>query len=154
LGSTHAAALLVKARRAGWVYVGALVMTVIVAGCAFLLSFEALRDLAVLLGWPHDWRAWLFPLAIDVSIAQATFGLLAVTPLRRAGAARGSAVTGAGNGARPASAAAVRSNGNKLRAGRGGTNGDRTQPLPAVSAPRTLGDDTLAGASDARTDAV
>src|SRR6185312_5685766 len=30
-------------------------------------------------GWPAG-KAWLFPIAIDVSVAQATFGLLSLSP--------------------------------------------------------------------------
>src|SRR6516164_1273179 len=68
LGSTHSVALLVRARRVGFHYWCALAMTIALAGCAFVLSFDALRDLAVALGMPPD-RAWLWPVAIDVSIA-------------------------------------------------------------------------------------
>ena len=81
LGSTHSAGLSLKMRRFGLIYVLGLLMTISVAGCAFFLSFDALRGLAVMLGWPSG-RAWLFPVAIDVSIAQATFGLLSLGPAR------------------------------------------------------------------------
>ena len=81
VGSTHSAALSLRARRFALVYVLGLLMTISVAACAFLLSFDALRALAVMLGWPSG-RAWLFPIAIDVSIAQATFGLLSLGPTR------------------------------------------------------------------------
>jgi hypothetical protein len=79
LGSTHSVALSLRMRRFAPVYVLGLLMTVGVAACAFFLSFDALRALAVILGWPSG-RAWLFPVAIDVSIAQATFGLLSLAP--------------------------------------------------------------------------
>src|ERR1700737_2090878 len=69
LGSTHSVALLIKTRRLGVTYWCALMMTVALAGCAFVLSFDALRDLAVSLGF-HPGRAWLWPVAIDVSITQ------------------------------------------------------------------------------------
>ena len=52
------------------------------AGCAFVLSFDALRDLAVSLGF-HPARAWLWPVAIDVSIAQSTLALLTLAPAKR-----------------------------------------------------------------------
>src|ERR1700756_1073088 len=45
LGSTHSVALLIKMRRLGVTYWCALLMTVALAGCAFVLSFDALRDL-------------------------------------------------------------------------------------------------------------
>jgi len=78
LGSTHSVALLVKTRRVGLTYWCALAMTLTLAGCAFVLSFDALRDLAITLGMPGD-RAWLWPVAIDVSIAQSTLALLSLT---------------------------------------------------------------------------
>jgi Protein of unknown function (DUF2637) len=89
LGSTHSVALLVKARRVGFNYWCALAMTIALAGCAFVLSFDALRDLAVALGVRPD-RAWLWPVAIDVSIANSTLSLLSLSP-PRALAARGGA---------------------------------------------------------------
>jgi hypothetical protein len=79
LGSTHSVALSLRTRRFAVAYVAGLLMTIGIAACAFFLSFDALRALAVILGWPPD-RAWLFPVAIDVSIAQATFGLLSLAP--------------------------------------------------------------------------
>jgi Protein of unknown function (DUF2637) len=79
LGSTHSVALSLRTRRFAAAYVTGLLMTIGIAPCAFVLSFDALRALAVMLGWPPD-RAWLFPVAIDVSIAQATFGLLWLAP--------------------------------------------------------------------------
>jgi hypothetical protein len=83
LGSTHSVALLVKARRSGLAYWSALAMTLALAGCAFVLSFDALTALATSLGMAAD-RAWLWPCAIDLSIAQSTLALLALTaPTRR-----------------------------------------------------------------------
>ena len=55
----------------------ALMMTAFLALVAFVLSFEALRGLAVRSGIP-EMLAWLWPLIIDVSIAQATLTLLAL----------------------------------------------------------------------------
>jgi hypothetical protein len=83
LGSTHSVALLVRAHRLGWHYWCALAMTFALAGCAFVLSFDALRDLAVALGMPPG-RAWLWPVAIDVSIANSTLALLSLAPPRAA----------------------------------------------------------------------
>lgn len=83
LGATHSVALLVKTRRIGFIYWCALAMTVALAGCAFVLSFDALRDLAVALGMPAS-RAWLWPVAIDVSIANSTLSLLSLAPPRTA----------------------------------------------------------------------
>lgn len=81
LGATHSVALLVRTRRAGFIYWCALVMTLALAACAFVLSFDALRDLAVALGMPAS-RAWLWPVAIDVSIANSTLSLLSLSPPR------------------------------------------------------------------------
>jgi hypothetical protein len=53
-------------------------MTLALAACAFVLSFDALRSLAVTLGLP-DSIAWLWPCAIDVAIAQATLCLLSLS---------------------------------------------------------------------------
>jgi Protein of unknown function (DUF2637) len=83
LGSTHSVALLVRAHRVGLHYWCALAMTFALAGCAFVLSFDALRDLAGALGMPPD-RAWLWPVAIDVSIANSTLALLSLAPARAA----------------------------------------------------------------------
>ena len=83
LGSTHSVALLVRAHRVGAHYWCALAMTFALAGCAFVLSFDALRDLAITLGMPPD-RAWLWPVAIDVSIANSTSALLSLAPPRAA----------------------------------------------------------------------
>jgi hypothetical protein len=55
-----------------------LLMTLVLASCAFVLSFDALRSLAVTLGLPAS-IAWLWPCAIDVAIAQATLCLLSLS---------------------------------------------------------------------------
>jgi hypothetical protein len=55
----------------------ALTSTGLLAVFAFVLSFEALRDLAVRSGIPET-LAWMWPVIVDVSIAQATLALLAL----------------------------------------------------------------------------
>ena len=60
-------------------------MTLALAACAFVLSFDALRSLAITLGLPVS-IAWLWPCAIDVAIAQATLCLLSLS--RRGGTTR------------------------------------------------------------------
>jgi hypothetical protein len=77
LASTHSVALLVRTRAGGLTYWCALLMTLALALCAFVLSFDALRSLAVTLGLPST-IAWLWPCAIDVAIAQATLCLLSL----------------------------------------------------------------------------
>jgi hypothetical protein len=54
-----------------------LLMTLTLASCAFVLSFDALRSLAVTLGLPST-IAWLWPCAIDLAIGQATMCLLSL----------------------------------------------------------------------------
>lgn len=82
LAATHSVALLVRTRAGGVVYWFALVMTVALAACAFVLSFDALRALAITLGLAPS-IAWLWPCAIDTAIAQATLCLLSLS--RRVG---------------------------------------------------------------------
>jgi hypothetical protein len=78
LAATHSVAVLVRTRAGGFTYWCALLMTLALASCAFVLSFDALRSLAVTLGLP-DSIAWLWPCAIDVAIAQATLCLLSLS---------------------------------------------------------------------------
>ena len=81
LAATHSVGLLVRTRNSGPIYWSALAMTVGLAGCAFALSFDALWELAVSAGVRKE-IAWLWPLSIDVSIAQATLALLSLTRRR------------------------------------------------------------------------
>jgi len=78
LAATHSVAVLVRTRAGGVTYWCALMMTLALASCAFVLSFDALRSLAVTLGLPEA-IAWLWPCAIDVAIAQATLCLLSLS---------------------------------------------------------------------------
>lgn len=83
LAATHSVGLLVRTRSSGPIYWAALAMTVGLAGCAFALSFDSLWELAVNAGVRRG-IAWLWPLSIDVSIAQATLALLSLTRRRTA----------------------------------------------------------------------
>ena len=79
LAGIHGPGALARASRgAGCAYWAAMVMTVLLAGGAFALSFDALRALAVTAGIRSD-LAWIWPLIIDLSIAQATLALLALS---------------------------------------------------------------------------
>lgn len=78
LAATHSIAVLVRTRAGGLTYWCALLMTLALATCAFVLSFDALRSLAITLGFPEA-IAWLWPCAIDVAIAQATLCLLSLS---------------------------------------------------------------------------
>jgi hypothetical protein len=76
--SIEGLSLLVRSgRRSKVTFRLALTSTGLLAIFAFVLSFEALRDLAVRSGIP-DVLAWMWPVIIDVSIAQATLALLAL----------------------------------------------------------------------------
>lgn len=83
LAATHSVGLLVRTRSTGPIYWAALAMTIGLAGCAFALSFDALWELAVNAGVRRS-IAWLWPLSIDVSIAQSTLALLSLTRRRMA----------------------------------------------------------------------
>jgi len=89
LASTEGVSLLLRTRRRGtathWC---ALAMTVLLAMCAFVLSFDALRDLAIRSGIPAQ-LAWLWPIAVDVTIAQSTVALLSLSRTPAAGSAKG-----------------------------------------------------------------
>jgi hypothetical protein len=54
LAATHSVAVLVRTEAGGFTYWCALLMTVALASCAFVLSFDALRSLAVTLGLPSS----------------------------------------------------------------------------------------------------
>jgi hypothetical protein len=108
LGSTHSVALLVQARRVGVPYWCALMMTFTLAGCAFVLSFDALRGLAVAVGMAPG-RAWLWPVAIDASIANSTVALLSFSSPRTSRRTPSSIKAKADSRKTPATAAAVAS---------------------------------------------
>lgn len=79
LASTEGVAMLVRARRgSSAAYWCALSMTGLLAVCAFVLSFNALQDLAARAGIDHR-LAWLWPIAVDASIAQCTVALLSLS---------------------------------------------------------------------------
>jgi hypothetical protein len=165
LGSTHSVALLVRTRRVGFMYWCALAMTIALAGCAFVLSFDALRDLAAALGMSPD-RAWLWPVAIDVSIANSTLSLLSLAPpraaldpadrpagVRRHKATRKAPRPLAGDRGAGADAVSAPSAGRRsTQLAYGGQPGDgprRAGPLPVSPAASEPCEPTLAAVSDA-----
>lgn len=85
LASVHGIAVLAKTTSSGRVYRAAVTATTALALGAFLLSFVALRDLAILAHIPAP-LAFVLPLVIDLAIAVATLALVAVgdKPTRRA----------------------------------------------------------------------
>ncbi|SIG37685.1 Protein of uncharacterised function (DUF2637) [Mycobacteroides abscessus subsp. abscessus] len=84
LASVHGIAVLAKTSASGRVYRAAVAATTGLALGAFLLSFVALRDLAVLAHIPRP-LAFVLPLVIDLAIGVATLALVAVgdKPTRR-----------------------------------------------------------------------
>lgn len=84
LASVHGIAVLAKTSASGRVYRAAVAATTGLALGAFLLSFVALRDLAVLAHIPAP-LAFVLPLVIDLAIGVATLALVAVgdKPTRR-----------------------------------------------------------------------
>jgi hypothetical protein len=81
LAATHSVGLLVRTRSTGPIYAAAVVVTVGLSGCAFALSFDALWELAIRAGVRRG-IAWLWPLSVDMSIAQATIALLSLNRRR------------------------------------------------------------------------
>ncbi|SKU64862.1 Protein of uncharacterised function (DUF2637) [Mycobacteroides abscessus subsp. massiliense] len=72
-------ALLVRAGASGVVYRTAVTVTAVIAGGAFVVSFETLRDFVRAWGaLPAPWLAWLFPALLDLLMATATFVLVAL----------------------------------------------------------------------------
>mgnify|MGYP005810677509 CR=1 FL=1 len=81
LGSTEGLSLLIKVhRRPNLTFWAAFVMTLLLGAGAFRLSFDALCSLAIRCGIRPS-LAWLWPLIIDVTTAQATVALVALTRL-------------------------------------------------------------------------
>ena len=68
-----------------------LALTVGVAACAFAMSFFSLRDLMVMVGMSIA-TAWLWPIAVDLSLICSTLALLSLTsPQNEAGGRAGAA---------------------------------------------------------------
>lgn len=91
--SVHGLAVLAKATASGGVYRAAVTATGALAVCAFVLSFVALRDLAMIAGI-RPWLAPVLPLVIDLAIGVATLALAAIgekPAVRRRNASRGAA---------------------------------------------------------------
>jgi hypothetical protein len=78
LVQTHAVFKLIKARRFGWAFFISLVVTVLIAAGAFVLSYESIRVLVIRLGTSPD-LAGLWPAIIDLSIVGCTVALYALT---------------------------------------------------------------------------
>ncbi|WP_375486236.1 DUF2637 domain-containing protein [uncultured Mycobacterium sp.] len=154
LGSTHSVALLVRTRPLGFAYWCALAMTVMLAGCAFVLSFDALRDLAVMLGM-RPGRAWLWPCAIDVSIAQSTLALLSLTPPSRAcSASRPGVYSGAGTSGETHTSGQPGGAPGRVAVQRDGVPDDNAAASPAPHASTANGEPALSAVPDAADESV
>ncbi|MGY4101233.1 DUF2637 domain-containing protein [Nocardia sp. R16R-3T] len=78
LAAVHGVSVLARAHAgARSTHLIATAMTALIATGAFWLSFTALRSLAITAGVPHG-EAWLWPMIIEGSMAQATVALLAL----------------------------------------------------------------------------
>ncbi|QJD50481.1 membrane protein [Mycobacterium phage Chris] len=84
LGATHGVHALVQSRIVGGAYRIALAITVLVACAAFVLSFAALRELAIEWAGIAPAIAWLVPVVVDLSITGSTVALLALSSAERA----------------------------------------------------------------------
>jgi hypothetical protein len=109
LAAVHGIAVLVKANATGAVYRTAVAATAALAGGAFVMSFVALRDLAVLAGTPPALAA-IMPIVIDLAVAVSTIALVAVgdKPARRTRTATPTATRTAPPNAAPVSVSATR----------------------------------------------
>jgi hypothetical protein len=150
LAATHSIAVLVRTRAGGLTYWCALLMTLALASCAFVLSFDALRSLAVTLGLPAA-IAWLWPCAIDLAIAQATLCLLSLSRRADTDRANGVAAETIAPSAiandqlpqaepvrpEPSSRAPVGSRGNRSSS-RDATAGDKHESLSAAIGPEDV----------------
>jgi hypothetical protein len=84
LAATHGLAVMVRSQIVGRWFTVALALMTGLGLCALVLSFHALYELAVLQGGMPASIAWLWPLAIDLSVAFSTLALLALTTGKKA----------------------------------------------------------------------
>lgn len=84
LAATHGLAVMVRSQITGKWFSAALTMMAGLGMCALVLSFHALYELAVLQGGMPASIAWLWPLAIDLSVSFSTLALLALTTGKKA----------------------------------------------------------------------
>ncbi|WGI36058.1 DUF2637 domain-containing protein (plasmid) [Mycolicibacterium aubagnense] len=93
-GSTHSVACLIKAGRVGYTFWVAASLTTGVAVCAFILSYDKMRHLVIMLGTREE-IAGLWPVAVDLSIVNATIALLSLSMTHRKPAAPAERAPGA-----------------------------------------------------------
>jgi hypothetical protein len=80
----HGLAVMVRLQITGRYYMAALGLMLGVGMCALVLSFHALYELAVQQAGMPAFIAWLWPLAIDLSVTFSTLALLALTTGKKA----------------------------------------------------------------------
>ncbi len=102
LGATHGVHALVQSRIVGGAYRAALAVAVAVAVSAFVLSFAALRELAIVWAGMSPAIAWLVPLVVDLSITGSTIALLALSNAQRVEQLDAAVLDGAQPAAQPA----------------------------------------------------
>lgn len=85
LAAVHGIALAVRAGASGTAYLWAVSATTAIGAGAFAVSFLALRDLMLVIGYSSA-TAWIFPAIIDTAVAVSTIMLVALgdKPARRA----------------------------------------------------------------------
>ncbi len=132
--SVHGLAVLAKVSASGRVYRAALTATAMLAAGAFLLSFVALCDLAIIAGIRPE-LAPVLPIVIDLAIGVATLALVAIDdkPVRhRSTSARSATESASGASKRAPNATAIASSAIAAR--------DKLAPT-ATDSPRWIADD-------------
>ncbi|ETZ55253.1 hypothetical protein MAHJHV58_46340 [Mycobacterium avium subsp. hominissuis] len=81
LGTTHKVFLLIRARQFGVAFMCSVLLAVLIAAAAFILSYEAIRGLVILLGTSPQ-RAGLWPVMLDLSIVNSTIALFTLSRRR------------------------------------------------------------------------
>jgi hypothetical protein len=138
LAAVHGIALAVRAGASGTVYRWAVGAVAVIGVGAFTVSFLALRDLMLAIGYSTA-TAWIFPAIIDTAVAVSTMMLVALgdKPVRRARAVDTS-VGARTLGAKPQVNGAVQSTKSQVKAAAGAESspiGQRKTPAPVQPHP-------------------
>lgn len=147
LTAVHGVALAVRAGASGAVYRWAVAAVAAIGVGAFALSFIALRDLALVIGYSPA-IAWIFPAIVDTAVAVATLMLVALgdKPARRTRTASQQAVASAGKSGGKAPAPAPTRHAGASTASTARAPRSRTAHAPALQAVPTVGADRDASA--------
>jgi hypothetical protein len=133
LGATHSVGVLARVRTNSFAFWASMLIAIAVVVCAFWLSFNALRWVAVDLANVDRGIAWMMPVCIDLSIAGATLALLSLSR----STATGDAVSQA---ARPAAVSV-----------RGSTPPQQRDRAPAAATTNGRADSSASGLREADT---